>query len=157
MKVTTIVNSSQVNASSTVLINLSGAGGPNGRITVNESLTLAELGVDPSAVESKKPTFPEAEISAINASGLDEGTKAQKIQGVIVAYQEAAAAFVTSGGETVEDRIIHATLDYLVAKHNFSRTDSPTKAVISDDELQVTAVPVGNTVLFSVNGTAVWG
>jgi len=143
--------------STTVLINLSGAAGKNGRITVNENTTLGELGVDPKVVEAKKPVFPTSEIASINASSLSGEEKMTRINTVMASYQKASAAFVASSGQTVEDRIVEAVLKLLVTKHGFSRTDVPDKPVIKDDELQVTAVAANNGFLFTVNGTAVWG
>jgi hypothetical protein len=158
MKVTSLVNSNQVNENCTVLINLSGAGGPNGRITVNESLTLKELGVNPNAVEVAKPRFPAKEIDDINRSDHDEVSKAEFIKKIIEGYQKVASAFAAAGGETLEDRIIHATVDWLVANKGFSREDNENSPVISEEELQVTAVPLADGgILFSVVGTAVWG
>jgi hypothetical protein len=151
------LNNSQVKPTATVLINLSGGGqGGNKRISVSDNVTLAELGVDLSG-QSAKPEFPQEGINEVNASGMSADQKSAKIQGILNQYEAAAKTYAASGGMTIQDKIVLATVDYLVKKHGFSTKDEAGKPYIKPSELQVTAVPVNNELMFSVVGTSVWG
>ncbi len=149
------VNASKVNSDNTVLINLSGGGDAGKkRISVGVSLTLRELGVDPARVKAEQPQFPQAEVNRVTASGLTGQEKAERITQITAAFSQAAAAWAAKGAGTVEEQIIDRTMKYLVREHGFTTDNKVTdKPYIKSDELQVSAIPVGETILFQVVGS----
>lgn len=153
-----LVPDSTVNPNSTVLINLSGPGGPTGRVNVNEALTLSDLGISADSGQGTKPTFPAAAIASINASSMTDTEKQEAIQAELDNFSELSEAFVETGSMTIEDKIIVGVVDWLVANKNFATSDKSDKYVINPDELVVTSLaPAPGVVLFSVTGSACWG
>lgn len=152
-------NKAMLHEDCTVLINLSGPGNGGQRISVNETLTLRELGVSLINDAAQKPEFPSDKIAAINTNqGLTPDQKKAQLNAAISDYEKAVASFQQAGGMAIEDQIVVAAVEYLVSHKGFSKTDQPNKPVIKANELQVTAVPTrSGELLFTVNGTSVWG
>jgi len=153
-----LVPAGTVTKDSVVLVNLSGPGAtPSDRISVNESLTLGVLGVDPETEEEKAPEFPSESIADVNNSDISASEKAALIEEICAEYKEVAEAFTGSGGKTLPDRIISAVTEWLVNEKGFSKDTSAQAPVIKDGELVCSTVMVNNTALFTINGSAVWG
>ena len=154
-----LANTAAVSSNSTVLISLSGGDGAN-RITVNDNVTLAQLGINPAKLSvTAKPEFPQADINAISAStSLDATTKVARITQVVDAYKTAAAAYTESGGAQLTDVVVEKVTQWLIDKHGFSKTDTGSNAkLIKTDELQCAAVPIAEGFVFSVTGSSYWG
>lgn len=160
MKVGNVLSpSTTVPLDSIVLISLSGGEGQN-RISVNDSVTLADLGVDPTSMSSlKKPEFPKDQIDQVNSeTSIDPATRVTMITEILSAYEQAVEKYSQSGGASLTDLIVQKVYDYLVDKHGFSREDTGSDAkLIREDELQCTAIPHANGFVFSVTGTSYWG
>ena len=148
-----------IDPKSTVLINLSGPGGPTGRIGLRESMTLEALGINPDTPTVTAPTFPSAEIAYVNNNtALSDAQKADRVGKILAAFNEATKAYQSNGGETLPDQVIAKVEDWLVDTKGWARTDTAGKPVIKSGELVVTIVPLAQGgVLFAVNGSACWG
>lgn len=144
-----------------VKISFSGGEGAQ-RITIDESLTLSELGIDLEVVRGKAPVHPTAKISEIKSGpGTDEEKKAQ-IEKLMEDFKKASCEFKAMDGLTEEDLIQVKVVDWLIANKNFQRRtrENADHKVPLVDEADITVI--GNTNLagqkeFRVNGTAVWG
>jgi len=154
-----MTNAAQINAGTTVLINLGAAsdGRNTKRIPVNESVTLAELGVDANAAAAAKPEFPTARIAEVSASALSDEEKMRRIGAVTDEFRKLSEAFAATKGQTLSDRIRTAVINRLVGIHGYSRTNAAGAPFVSEDSIQVLAVQVNGAYLFNVTGTATWG
>lgn len=156
----------KVSGANSVVVTLNTPGTAKDRINVNEVITLAELGVDPSDNGSDgltKPEFPRDLITDITEGEGDyedfsPDEKAEAVQEAISEWREACKAFGDATGySTLEERILNAVYQRLVDKHGFTMSDTQGKPYISKGEMVVTSFPVDGATLFSVVGTPVWG
>ena len=126
-------------------------------------MTLKDLGIDPkSKTGTVSPNYADVakEIARVNASAsYTPAQKMDKVQSLVSEFQKASQAFSAAGGQTLNDRVQFAVVDWLVANRGFKKDTGGAgdKGIKVTDRL-VTLIPTasGDHVL-TVSGTAVWG
>lgn len=160
-KVTTLLSNKSLTKDTTVILALSNNGDGGKRISVNENLTLGDLGVDPQASGATEPSFAEVqlEVTAITSSAvLTASEKANLIKEKMTDYQNRVNQFKQSGGMNLTDRVMQGVCDWLVKNKDFTTQDEAGKPRISVNDLQVTAIQThSGEMLFNVVGSSVWG
>jgi len=159
-KVTTLLSNKSLNEGTTVILSLSNNGDGGKRISVNENLTLGEIGVNPQGGAAAEPSFADVQlrVAQISAGAGTPDSKATAIRAEMDSYQAQVAQFKQAGGQNITDRVMQGVCNWLVANKGFTTADEAGKPRISAADLQVTAIQTqGGEMVFNVVGSSVWG
>lgn len=143
----------RASSASLVHIALNGSVG-NKKISIDETLTLAELGVQ-LAANGGEPEYPGAEIAKLNLCGLAPAEVMRKTRELTTAWENAKRAFAQQGGASLGDRIIAKVLEYLRNAHGLA--EGANTWTIKAGNLALYPYESNGLVQFTVQGSPQWG
>jgi hypothetical protein len=139
-----------------VVIRISLRGRDGGEpVTLNESVTVADLGVDFDAPGGDIPAFDNERYTTLMAEGSREGKPAlvEEALQMMADFQEQTAEFVAAGGTPPAETLAQGVVDWVLATqpkgHNYTNDPNGDGYVISPAEINIHGP-------FEMDGERVW-
>jgi hypothetical protein len=128
-------------------------------VNVNETPTVADLGLGQDAPTVEPPTLDTAEYARLLSAG---GSDAEAALRMLAEFNEATADFMAAGGTPPAESLAQAVVDWVVETrpggHKFVTTDSADGYVISAREINIHQVSLGDDDrAFRVTAVGTWG
>ncbi len=127
-------------------------------VNVNESPTVADLGVGVAAVDV--PVFDTVEYARLMRLG---GAYAEQACRLVAEFNNATATFMAAGGTPPAEQLAQAVVDWVISTrpggHQYSEADTGTGYVINKRELNIHGpIALGDSErCFRVTAVATWG
>lgn len=125
-------------------------------VTLNESVTVGDLGVDLDAESAGDvPQFDNERYATLMAEGAREGdvSKTEQALQMMADFQEATAEFVASGGTPPAERLANGVVDWVLATqpkgHQYTNSPNGEGYIISPEEINIHGP-------FEMDGERVW-